>query len=1415
MAGFPSPLNIVDAIKISINTASALCKYVNDVKNAELEMKDLGEEVNVHLSILGKAKDLLESQSSRLQVSQELRSALNANYSALASIKCQLEKKSVGKPRFRKRILDRVQWPSQRRKIELGIENLRKSREDIWSALNIDQALSVVHGASFDSHANEHEPRCHPRTRVKILGEIGKWAQEPKGRRIYWLCGMAGTGKSTICRTVSHHLTSLNIVTASFFFKKGDNDRDKSSALFTTIVKQLVEHLPTEMASNVKKALQDNPSIGDKMLSKQFEKLVLEPLQNCTTLPPVIVVVLDALDECEDQASAAKIIELLPSIEKIASTSFKVLVASRPECHIQKSFAQLESKYHEIFLYEALHEVADKDIRSDISIFLVYQLRQIRDRYNLTHSRLATDWPPQSLVEALVDISVPLFILAATACRYIGDEGLGVPVTLAKEFLQHHRQLGTGNPLARTYLPILEQMLVRRREAVPEFRTKAEKERILRDFRLVVGTIVLLEAPLSIMSLSELLQMNPMDVKLRLSGLSSIINIPKGINDPVKLFHLSFRNFLVGTGDQDQKHDFSVDVLETHASLARQCIALLSRDGNLKQDICGLNHPGKLRLNIDQNTIDTCLLPHVRYACLYWVFHLKESRRRIRFDDETHRFLIKHLIHWLEALSLLGRIAESGDMVESLLAAVDDNDEVFGLLRDTKRFIRGYQHIMDVAPLQIYSSALLFAPKMCEFRKCFEEAIPKWIRHQPTVPRDWDLCVQTLEGHREGIRRAVLSPDSSFIASCSLHKVLIWRSQTGACIHEIGLRAETAAFSRDPKLFYLVLPDGQIMSWETDTWTCKTTSKVDSENSTTNGDTTLYRVTISHDCKLVAVAFATVIEIRSMSTPSSSIKSIEARGSNIRKLMFSPDSTSLAAMFSDPRSLEIWPIRGGKCTLIQDCSAAAYSPDSSLIALGFQNAMEIRRINEGSLSFDRRFFLGDGHEARRLSFSHDAALLASSFKDNRLGIWSASTGQCIWTVKDHTARISSLEFSHDSAFLVSSSRDGTLRVYAVSKRRFPELRKEEHEDFGPITASPDSSLIMLKPGRGNSIWQIVRADSGVCVKKFDRDRLQSEPIFTHDSALAVIDDGATEIWHPDGRRSIQNLVGLGSDPCGIHAARFSADLTLVAGILSDRSLRIWQVDTGKCTREFKSAVPDGYHPETLHFSPDAARIACASKSQEELFVWQVTSDLPAQKFQLSRNVGCFALSNTKLAAAFENSVFRIWSLETGGLLHDLHNSEPKIHRLSFSYDSNILASTKPWMSNNTIQIWNADTGARLQAINVGLEVTHLSFEPKHNMTLRTNLGRIKFKDSTALGEDAVGVSQSQLWFYDGLGYSNDDQNGDASWITFNGEKLLWLPAKYRGRSGTSRAVSESVAAIVSDYLGQFTFIGFDLEKIPR
>ncbi|KAM0512289.1 hypothetical protein ACHAPE_008985 [Trichoderma viride] len=125
-------------IKLSLNIGSGLYEYANDVKNAKLDMKNLGEEIKANLSILTRVDDLLKSQSGSLQATQELRPALDANLSELNVIKLQLAKEQEENSSIRKRILNKSRWSSQKRNIEYDMKKLRKTREDIESALNVD-----------------------------------------------------------------------------------------------------------------------------------------------------------------------------------------------------------------------------------------------------------------------------------------------------------------------------------------------------------------------------------------------------------------------------------------------------------------------------------------------------------------------------------------------------------------------------------------------------------------------------------------------------------------------------------------------------------------------------------------------------------------------------------------------------------------------------------------------------------------------------------------------------------------------------------------------------------------------------------------------------------------------------------------------------------------------------------------------------------------------------------------------------------------------------------------------------------------------------------------------------------------------------------------------------------------------------
>ena len=228
--------------------------------------------------------------------------------------------------------------------------------------------LYAAKGAAFDSFANQNDDKCHPDTRVALLKEIYKWADNPDGDCIFWLQGMAGTGKSTISRTVAHRLAERGELGASFFFKRGQSDRGRAARFFTTIAAQLVHQLPP-LAPHIQAAIKADSDIGEKAMKEQFDKLVLQPLEKtkCDPRNPwrTIVVVVDALDECDREEDATTIIGLLPQAKKLSSVRLKFFITSRPEFPILLQFDKISGTYQDL----ALHKVNKYIIEHDISIF--------------------------------------------------------------------------------------------------------------------------------------------------------------------------------------------------------------------------------------------------------------------------------------------------------------------------------------------------------------------------------------------------------------------------------------------------------------------------------------------------------------------------------------------------------------------------------------------------------------------------------------------------------------------------------------------------------------------------------------------------------------------------------------------------------------------------------------------------------------------------------------------------------------------------------------------------------------------------------------------------------------------------------------------------------------------------------------
>jgi hypothetical protein len=520
------------------------------------------------------------------------------------------------------------------------------------SNLGLDRLPYAVE-APFNSYAKQHSPSCLPNTRVELLRDIYIWADGQDERCIFWLNGLAGTGKSTIARTVAHKYFDQKRLGASFFFSRGGGDVSHARKFVTSIIAQLAQSIPP-LRRYISDAVTEYSDIVNRSLRDQWQLLVLVPLSKldgngCRTS---YILVVDALDECDDGDNIRVILQLLAEARLLKTVRLRVFLTSRPGVPIRHSFYQLSETEHRDFV---LHSISPPIVDHDITIFLEYNLRLIGEEDSQD-----AGWPGAEVIKTLVQSASGLFIWAATACRFI-REGLFADERLLT-LLKGGASAATTpeEHLNGIYITVLQN-------SIQAHFGPQDKERFCSMLRDILGSVVALFSPLSVSSLSRLLVTSKQRVGRMLKDLHAILDIPNNHTCPLYLHHPSFRDFLLNKnrcGDLD----FWVDEKQAHQTLANRCIQLMST--SLTEDICGVTLPGILVTDVEHSQIQQYLPSEVRYACLYWIQHLQKSNAQLYDNDQIHQFLQVHLLHWLEALGWMQKISEGILAILSLEAQI-------------------------------------------------------------------------------------------------------------------------------------------------------------------------------------------------------------------------------------------------------------------------------------------------------------------------------------------------------------------------------------------------------------------------------------------------------------------------------------------------------------------------------------------------------------------------------------------------------------------------------------------------------------------------------------------------------------------------------------------------------------------------
>lgn len=107
-------------------------------------------------------------------------------------------------------------------------------------------------------------------------------------------------------------------------------------------------------------------------------------------------------------------------------------------------------------------------------------------------------------------------------------------------------------------------------------------------------------------------------------------------------------------------------------------------------------------------------------------------------------------------------------------------------MADSRRFIKFSRDCIEEAPLQTYSSALLFAPENSLVKKTFVHRLPKWILGRSELAEHWETQqLDPLAGHLWPLDDLKFTVDESRVASLDTeHNLIIWDLSTGVSLLE-------------------------------------------------------------------------------------------------------------------------------------------------------------------------------------------------------------------------------------------------------------------------------------------------------------------------------------------------------------------------------------------------------------------------------------------------------------------------------------------------------------------------------------------------------------------------------------------------------------------------------------------------------
>jgi WD40 repeat protein len=427
----------------------------------------------------------------------------------------------------------------------------------------------------------------------------------------------------------------------------------------------------------------------------------------------------------------------------------------------------------------------------------------------------------------------------------------------------------------------------------------------------------------------------------------------------------------------------------------------------------------------------------------------------------------------------------------------------------------------------------------------------------------------------------------------------------------------------------------------------------------------------------------------------------------------------------------------------------AVNNDGSMVASGSRDkSIRLWDVKEAKVLKELK---GHTESVESVAFSPDGKLLASGGLDKAVRLWDASDGRELKNLGTHPDSVYCVAWSPDGTLLASAGREGTIKIWDVKAKKELRLLAIKDSKDGVVQVVFGADNKTLYAGGFDKFLHVWDVAAGRQIRTLGPmpDNLFGLAISRDGAAVAAAAyDGNVRVWNvktgeakdvqlQDGKKRTMITFCIAFAPDGksvvtgheAHNAVRVTPLEKFAAVVEERRVEEKKAIGGLLPSELRGHAGIVHH---LAFSPDGSMLATAS-FDKTIKIWDAETgkELSTLKGHTD-HVYCVAFSSDSamLASGGKDRSIRLWNVKEGKTIKELKGHTASVDSVAFNPNGKVLASGS---ADTSVRLWNLDAGTEIGKLGEhGDRVNWVAWSP-HGLSLASagDDGSIKIWDGAA------------------------------------------------------------------------------------